>query len=445
MKKVIILVDMGNSKFLMIKEDNRWKLPTLEGIKEIKEVELYFEAKYKNKIRNIDLIEEKEDYYLLKCFLIGTIEKLEYKSNVINELYSDIDDKQQKQILFDISKQVYMEILNDSFWLGVILTVEDKIISREYKYILSDFLLFFSSIFCVETINYRFGEIKNKNFINDGEIKKLRKSYLKKCPLYSSKDINAIIKEMGINFDTYVFDIVIFLLNNKLIDINSRMWNKRKWDLYNSIIMSPRNWIKNCLPEMNEIFEELREPYVEEFISRFNKKRIIRKSYSTYKLFDNTLSYNEKVYILQRIGLIKTILMISNEFGNGNYININEQEGLCLNFDKFLIKAKATIIELIWNDNNNNNIIIPILKEIMKKISSNINEDFYKINRKCRDNIHYGFYNKISNEEYKELKKMQDIYLNCVADEFDKKLNLKMGFEYKVGLFIAKLQYWARH
>ena len=125
--------------------------------------------------------------------------------------------------------------------------------------------------------------------------------------------------------------------------------------------------------------------------------------------------------------------MISNEFGNGNYININEEEGLYLNFDKFLIKAKATIIELIWNDNNNNNniIIIPVLKDIMEKISYEMDENFYKLNRKCRDNIHYGFHNKISNEEYKKLKKMQDIYLNCVADEFDKKLNLRMGFDIK--------------
>ena len=443
MKKVIILVDVGNSKFLMIKEDNIWKLPTLEGIKDVNEIELYFEEKYKNKIRNVDLIEEKEEFFLVKCFLIGTIEKIVYKSNVINELYSEINDEQQKQILFDISKQIYTEILNDSFWLGVILTVEDKIISKEYKYILSDFLLLFSSIFCVETINYRFGEIKDKNFINDREIKKLRKSYLKECPLYNSKDINAIIKEMGIDFDTYVFDIVIFLSNNDLIDINSRMWNKRKWDLYNSIIMSPRNWIKNCLPEKNEIFEELRKPYVEEFFSRFNKKRIIRKSYSTYKLFDKTLSYNEKVYILQRIGLIKTMLMISNEFGNGNYININEKEEVCLNLDKFLIKAKATIIELLWNDNKSND--IPFLKEIMKKISCEMDENFYKLNRKSRDNIHYGFYNKIDDTQYKELSNMQDFYLNYVVKEFGKKINLKLGLGYKIALCLAKLQYWANN
>lgn len=125
---------------------------------------------------------------------------------------------------------------------------------------------------------------------------------------------------------------------------------------------------------------------------------------------------NEKVYILQRIGLIKTILMISNEFGNENYIKINEKEELCLNFDKFLIKAKATIIELIWNDNTN----IPILKDIIEKIAYEMDENFYKVNRKCRDNIHYGFYNKISDTQYKELSLQQDFYLKYIVKKFKK-------------------------
>lgn len=118
-----------------------------------------------------------------------------------------------------------METLNDSFWLGIILSVEDKLVDIGLKLILSDFLLFFSSIFCVETINYKFGEIK-ENKSSEGEIRKLRKSYLKECPLYDSKEVKKIISSMGINFDNYFFDIFIYLLNNKIIDINSRTWEK---------------------------------------------------------------------------------------------------------------------------------------------------------------------------------------------------------------------------
>lgn len=440
MKKVIVLVDMDNSKFLIIKEKDTWKLPTLENIKRIDEIEMNFEKKYKNKIRNIELIEETQDYFLVKCFISEKIKDLVYKNEVINELYSEISNEQQKQILLEISKQIYMEIINDSFWLGIILTVEDKIISSECKGILSDFLLFFSSIFCAEVINYKFGENKEKNIIDNREIKKIRKFYLKEAPLYSSKYISTLIEEMGIDFDNFAFDIVIYMLNNELIDINSRLWYKKENDLCNSIIMSTRKWIKNCLSENNELFEELRRPYVEEFISRFNKNKIIKRTYSTYKLFDKGLSHNEKIYILQRIGLIKTIIMISNVMGKGNYIIIDGKERVCLNFDRFLIKAKATIIELLWNDNNKNE--IPFLKEIMKKLEDKMDEKFYKLNRKCRNNLHYGFYHKISDFQYEELRNMQDIYLNYIVDEFQKKINIKFGFEYKIALWIAKIQYW---
>lgn len=153
---------------------------------------------------------------------------------------------------------------------------------------------------------------------------------------------------------------------------------KNNIELYNSIIMSPRNWIKNFLPNKYEIFEDLRKTYVEGFISKFNKINISRKTYSTYKLFKNDLSYNEKIYILQRIGLLETIIMLSNTFQTGNYIIINKQDEfeINLNFDKFITKAKATIIEVIWNDNKNNN--IPMLNNILSStLPKELDKNFF--------------------------------------------------------------------
>lgn len=40
---------------------------------------------------------------------------------------------------------------------------------------------------------------------------------------------------------------------------------------------------------------------------------------------------------------------------------------------------------------------------------------------------------------------MQDIYLNYVISEFEKRLNLKLGFGYKLALFLVKLQYWSNN
>lgn len=46
MKKVILLIDTGNCKFLIIKSRKYWNLPTLENVKNINEVEKLFFNKY---------------------------------------------------------------------------------------------------------------------------------------------------------------------------------------------------------------------------------------------------------------------------------------------------------------------------------------------------------------------------------------------------------------
>ena len=306
--------------------------------------------------------------------------------------------------------------------------------------------LFFSSSFCEEVVIYKFGDVKDQNYVSNKEIKKLRKTYFKKCPLYNSKTIKAIIDEMRIDFDNYVFDNVLFFADNELLDVNSRTWNNRKkekFDLYNGLILSPRRWIKNFYPQLNPIFEEIRKPYVYEFTKRFSEKEIVYKSYSTNKLFTNELSKNEKIYILQRIGLLKTIMFFSNIFQDGNYININEKENIKVDFNSFLLKVKASLIELLWNDKNNNN--IPFLNEILNNYPEEINDEFFPINRKCRDNIHYGFYNELTEDEINFLNKYQDIYLRYIINKFEKKLTINFGIRYRIGLMLAKIQYWSSH
>ena len=73
---------------------------------------------------------------------------------------------------------------------------------------------------------------------------------------------------------------------------------------------------------------------------------------------------------------------------------------------------------MLWNDNKNNN--LPFLNNILMNMSKEVNDSFYIINRKCRNNIHYGFYNEVSMEELINLKIMQEIYLNYVVKEFKK-------------------------
>ena len=181
---MFLLVDMGNCRFMICKKSKEWNLPILKKVRDTTKIEKVFFEKYQLNIYNPKVIEEDGNYVLVKAYSRDNLSNGKYTCDVINNLYSIIIDSQQKNILFNISKKIFCETINDSFWLGIILTVESNLNDLALKYILSDFLLFFSSIFCEETIKYNFGEIKNENSINQSIIKNLRKSYLKECPLY---------------------------------------------------------------------------------------------------------------------------------------------------------------------------------------------------------------------------------------------------------------------
>ena len=137
--------------------------------------------------------------------------------------------------------------------------------------------------------------------------------------------------------------------------------------------------------------------------------------------------------------------MISNTFGNGNFISNSEDNKFKISFDNYLLKVKATIIEMIWNDYKQNKEKLPILSKIVDNYPKDICSDFFKINRKCRDNIHYGFYNDISEEEIAILNQYQEKYINYVIGCLEKEIIYKFNISYKMGLSLAKLQYWSSH
>ena len=252
-----------------------------------------------------------------------------YECKILKDAYEMIDEPIHKSFLLDINKNILFETINDSFWLGVILTVEDNLEDYQMKNILSAFLLHFSSIFCQEVVKYKLGEIINPELSNNSNLKKMRNSYLKDTPLYDSKKIKKVIEEMGINFDKDgIFDIVLYMLDNELIDINSRNWNVNKinnYEMYNGIICSPRRWIKNQLAEeINNDFEKLRKEIVEQIIKKFSEIKIIPKSYSTKRLsspnFKRTFANNVFVFfalITSTIRSKSSSLKSSNEVISG--------------------------------------------------------------------------------------------------------------------------------
>ena len=185
MKKVVFLVDTKDSRFLIIINKDKCELPSLyikDDFNDKNSLSEKYQKKYNHFIRDIIVIEENDKYIFVKCITDDKLlDKVKYKIGVINEIMPLITNKFHNRLLFNLLIKIRMEMLNDSFWLGIVLTTEDTIKDLTMKALLTDFLLFFSSSFCEESIIYKFAEVKDPNYISNNQLKKLRKSYFKKC------------------------------------------------------------------------------------------------------------------------------------------------------------------------------------------------------------------------------------------------------------------------
>lgn len=349
-----------------------------------------------------------------------------------------MEDKKQ----FNIRK----EIMNDALGLSTILDIKRNINSYMHKEILNNFLTFFSSIFCQEVIKSNHGIISGKRKITLENIDDFRNYNLKFCPSITSDNTNRIIKEMEITLDKYTFDIILTFNGNDLIDINTRYWDydkEEQFELLDGEIATPQRWLEILIPGTYEIIRESLEKYILKVSKDIENMNIQKKEYSVFKLFENSkISDDEKLYIIQRIGLLKNVLFVEYIFkANNLLIDIEE---LDFGFLRFITKCKAVIIEMFWNDKKSNK-NLNILSEIFEKNSKQIPSEFYVINRKCRNNIHYSDYHEISKEELELLIKYQNIYLSNVLEVFNKNLTIKLDFFYKILLSLAKVEYEARN
>ena len=71
--------------------------------------------------------------------------------------------------------------------------------------------------------------------------------------------------------------------------------------------------------------------------------------------------------------------------------------------ERFIVKCKASLLEMFYNDSKNNG-SISVLKEIFALNENCIPSNFYALNRKIRDNLHYGDYHYLTEEETRFLR-----------------------------------------
>lgn len=341
--------------------------------------------------------------------------------------------------------KILNEIVNDAFWLSYILNIKRNLADCEQKELLSVFLIVYGSVFCEEVLCAEYGGINKETNITRKDIADFRNNNLKKCYTSNSKTALRIAKEMGTDFNSYTFDIVLGVIDTTIIDTNYRNWDVSKeenQDLLNGIVRTPEKWMEYLLPELYPIILKELEPISKQITEQITKLKIEKKSYSTYKLFSKSpLSLDDKYYILQRLGLLQTLRLIDSLFCQLSTVYIGE---LIFDFEIFITKCKAVVLEMIWNDKNQNK-NISILNEVFSKNKTTIPDEFYVANRKIRDNIHYKKYHYISSDEYELVRKYQEVYLKNIIEIFGKHLKLKFGISYELGLSLAKIQWWASH
>ena len=444
MKKIIFLVETNNANFLYLKRENKYILPFIICKNNFNLQKLSEKLKGKYNLEADDFVERDKTSkcILMKCRLQNEYDKKVYEADILKKIINNLSDKDQQKFVNNILDDIFLELLNDVFWLYIMINAAERINNEYFKTIIMSFNIFFSTIFVEETINYGFGEINSNSYTTKSQIKNARNYFLKDLPTFESKKNRKIINDMEIDFENYAFDICIYTICNNVFDINSRIWEEnyqKNIELYGKIILSIKKWIGNLCPEIKKYFETFCQPLINNFIIQLNKINVKSKIYSTYKLLDKKLDDNSKLYILQRIGLLKTTMCISNLFFKKDYAyNVYHDKKIFLGFDKVLRKYKATIIEMLGKDENK----VPLLHQVLGEISGKIEDDFFTINRKCRNNLHYGFYNSLSNKEIEVLDKYQDVYLNYVIGEFEKHIKYKPTLSYHILLGLAHLERW---
>lgn len=352
-----------------------------------------------------------------------------------------IDEKIEKENI-NSEKQQVNEIINDAFWLGFILELKRKVSNIAKKEILSSFLIFFSSIFTCETLKSNYGGLSGKRNITTTQINNYRMNNLKYVHNMKSKDTKKILMEMGVDFENYVFDLNLFVNDNNLIDTNFRNWNSNKeeyFELLDGIVATPFRWIEILLPGLFEEIEKILKDLIDKYLNNIDEFKLEKKPYASSKLFSNpNINDNEKLYILQRYGIVKTIILLNKLMQESIVFNIGNME---INSNHFFIKIKSIIIELFWNDNKKH---LSILDKIFELNNIEIDKKFYTLNRKIRDNIHYNWIANIEEETYQFVSIYQDIYLKNVIKVFDEYIVIKFDDIYERDYEFAKLIYELR-
>lgn len=231
---------------------------------------------------------------------------------------------------------------------------------------------------------------------------------------------------MGIDFKKLVYDMNIVLNDSNLIDMNFETFNEDNdlefWNGVFSILEDVSECIIKTISNKTRALEKqfkLFDLYAVDFYNKITSNISLKRySYSTYKLFSLTTNLSEidKIFILYRYRLVSSVEFIQKIFDGYNY-DMEFEKMFFIKFENYIRKIKALVIEIVGKDLMKMN--SQYSKEVLKNIKEAITEkEFYSLNRKIRNNIHYLHTNSLTNKELEVVDRNQEKYLKVIRNSF---------------------------
>ena len=343
------------------------------------------------------------------------------------------------------------EIIQDFSFLYFLISINSKIKNDNIYRLLDYFCCFIFPVFCDELIKKGYLDDINlseqsKKDINN--IKKARTLILKAVPKSNSNYIKTINRLAGINHDEYVLDICIIKYAKQLIAINYSeflfsSFNDCQKATLRDMLFLPKAILESFYKAIGQSFNELDKKIqieAEKTARQLDKQHNMKiYSYSSNLLFKNSrISNEDKPYLLFRYSIVSISLLL--ELLVPVRFSMHCDGLFQIDSDKTILKIKAIIIEMLFNDKKNGTAFTDKLLEYAAK--SVVDSNFFIVNRKLRDNIHYSLTQDISEEEYAVILRNQNNYLKAVQEKMLDEFSIK---NYRRINILAKVLIWANY
>ncbi len=341
------------------------------------------------------------------------------------------------------------EILQDNFSIAFLGKVLNKINNIEAKIAIQEFIIDFSPVLIYEA--YLF--LKSNNLIEENKFYKSKelKNKVEEYRMITAKKkvkesdyIKSITEKMGIILSENVYDINVISSNNQVKGFNFAEYKKREEKEFLEMCYSTNlEFSKVTFKELtgiseidyNNIINLIIENKTEDIEELEKSLAGNRYSYKSSKLFgDTNIQDDDKFFILYRFNTVNTIIELKN-FLNKNKIVIDTNNGLSINIDKFIDKIIALEIDVLGRDiqSLNTEFIKNLGKKLDEKMLNNkktkAGENFYQLNRKLRNNIHYSKIEELDKDIYCEVVNLQEEYLYKVHNEMENNMHFSLDEE----------------